>query len=203
VSVLPNITPDKSHGYEALAETFMRIRNKRIGPSIVREWCGSLAPGSAVLDLGCGSGVPITEVLVEAGFAVYGVDASATLIHAFRERFPEAQAQCAAVEESSFFDRSFDAAIAWGLLFLLPEAIQTSVIARVGRVLKPGGRFLFTAPREVVCWKDGMTDEESVSLGAEVYEAMLLAQGVAVTGHAVDEGENYYYFCMKQEKARA
>ena len=48
-----------------------------------------------------------------------------------------------------------------------------------------------------------MTDEESVSLGAEVYEAMLLAQGVAVTGHAVDEGENYYYFCMKQEKARA
>ncbi len=193
-----DIRPDKSHGYEALAETFMRIRNKRIGPSIVRGWCGSLAPGSTVLDLGCGSGVPITEVLVEAGFAVYGVDASPTMIRAFQERFPHAEAEWGAVEESTFFDRTFDGAVAWGLIFLLPPDVQADVIAKVADALKPGGRFLFTSSREKQRWRDGMTDEESVTLGAEAYETMLLAQGLAVTGHAFDEGENYYYFCVKQ-----
>ena len=197
-SIPLDIPLDKSHGYEALAETFMRIRNRRIGPSIVREWCGSLASGSAVLDLGCGSGVPITEVLVEAGFAVYGVDASPAMIRAFQERFPQVEVECAVVEESTFFDRTFDGAVAWGLIFLLPADVQAVVIAKVAEALKPGGRFLLTSTREAVRWKDGMTGEESVSLGAEAYEAMLLAQGLALTGHAVDEGENYYYFCVKQ-----
>jgi SAM-dependent methyltransferase len=191
-------SPDKSHGYEALAETFSRIRNKRIGPAVVREWCRSLPPSSEVLDLGCGSGAPITEVLVEAGFAVYGVDASPTMIRAFQERFPQARAECCAVEESAFFAKTFDGAIAWGLMFLLPADVQVAVIAKVAKALKPGGRFLLTSPREALRWKDGMTDEESVSLGAEAYEALLLAQGLAVTGHAVDEGENYYYFCVKE-----
>ena len=36
-SIPLDISPDKSHGYEALAETFMRIRNRRIG----RRLCGS------------------------------------------------------------------------------------------------------------------------------------------------------------------
>ena len=197
-SIPLDIRPDKSHGYEALAETFVRVRNKRIGPSIVREWCGSLAPGSTVLDLGCGSGVPITEVLVEAGFAVYGVDASPTMIRAFQERFPQAEAECGAVEESTFFDRTFDGAVAWGLIFLLPADVQALVITKVAEALRAGGRFLLTSPRGPVRWKDGMTDEESVSFGAEAYEAMLLAQGLAVTDHAVDEGENYYYFSVKQ-----
>ena len=192
-----SLLPDKSHGYEALAETFMRIRNKRIGPAVVREWCRSIPPGSEVLDLGCGSGAPITEVLVEAGLAVYGVDASPTMIRAFRERFPQAQAECCAVEESAFFKKIFDAAVAWGLMFLLPADVQATVIAKVAKALKLGGRFLFTSGREEIRWKDGMTDEESVSLGAQVYEQLLSDHGLAVTGHAVDEGENYYYFCGK------
>jgi len=188
---------DKSHGYEALAETFMRARNPRIGPDVVREWCRTLAPGSAVLDLGCGSGAPITEVLVEAGFAVYGVDASPSMIRAFQKRFPHAETECTAVEDATFFGRTFDAAIAWGLIFLLPEDVQAVMIARVAAALKSGGRFLFTSGREPARWKDGMTDEESVSLGAEAYEGLLLAQGLTVIGHASDEGENYYYFCVK------
>ena len=120
------------------------------------------------------------------------------MIRAFQERFPQAAAECGAVEESTFFDRTFDGAVAWGLIFLLPADVQALVIAKVAEALKPGGRFLLTSTREAARWKDGMTDEESVSLGAEAYEAMLLAQGLAVTGHAVDEGENYYYFCEKQ-----
>ena len=81
-------SPDKSNGYEEFAEHIMHARNVRIGPRTVKEWSKSLPLRSAVLDLGCGSGMPISQALVEEGFQLYGVDASQKMIHAFRDRFP-------------------------------------------------------------------------------------------------------------------
>src|SRR5215475_109329 len=107
---------DKSNGYEAIAEDFMRARNARIGPSVVRKWARTLAPGASVLELACGHGV-VTQVLVEEGLNVYAVDASARLLAVFRERFPHVQTECAAAEDSDFFARTFDAVLAWGLMF--------------------------------------------------------------------------------------
>ena len=79
---------DKSNGYEHLAEAFIRARNPRIGPVTVREWSKTLPPASSILDLGCGYGVQISDVLINHGFAVYGVDASEKLITAFANGSP-------------------------------------------------------------------------------------------------------------------
>jgi SAM-dependent methyltransferase len=85
---------DRSNGYEGVAAAFLAGRggpaSAGIGASTVRAWARTLPSGIAVLDLGCGSGIPITQVLVEEGFEVYGVDASPSLAAAFRERFPNA-----------------------------------------------------------------------------------------------------------------
>lgn len=188
---------DKSNGYEQIAETFMRARNPRIGPATVREWSKTLPPGTSVLDLGCGYGAPISQVLIEEGFVVYGVDASVKLITAFRERFPNARAECAAVEDSEFFCRTFDGIIAWGLMFLLPPDVQTTVIGKVAKALNPGGKFLFTSLQKVLTWSDALTGRMSTSLGAEAYEQILRAEGLVPIANAVDEGENYYYFVSK------
>ena len=69
---------------------------------------------ASLLDIGCGNGVPISEALYREGFSIYGVDASETLIARFRERFPGATVECNSVEESEFFNRAFDAVVAWG-----------------------------------------------------------------------------------------
>jgi len=47
-----------------------------------------LPDGANVLDLGCGTGVPITKTLIERGLHVYGIDASPSMLAAFRARFP-------------------------------------------------------------------------------------------------------------------
>jgi 2-polyprenyl-3-methyl-5-hydroxy-6-metoxy-1,4-benzoquinol methylase len=188
---------DKSNGYQGIAEHFLRARNPRIGPANVREWCRTLIPGCAVLDLGCGFGVPISQVLIEEGFDVFGVDASAKLIAEFRKRFPSAHAQCCAVEDSDFFGRTFDAIIAWGLLFLLPPDVQPAVIHKVAQALNPKGKFLFTSTEQPVTWKDSLTDRESISLGAERYRQILKAEGLALVGEQSDEGENHYYLSLK------
>jgi SAM-dependent methyltransferase len=188
---------DGSHGYEALADVFMRVRNPRIGAAVVSRWCRSLPAGSAVLDLGCGHGIPVSRTLVDAGFAVYGVDASPTLIAAFRERLPAAHAECATVEESASFHRAFGAAVAWGLLFLLPPEHQLELIAKVARALQPGGAFLFTSPAERVIWSDALSGETCISLGREGYERALRAEGLRLNATETDEGDNHYYMASK------
>jgi 2-polyprenyl-3-methyl-5-hydroxy-6-metoxy-1,4-benzoquinol methylase len=188
---------DKSNGYEEYADSFIRSRHPHIGQNMAREWAREFTPGATVLELGCGDGV-ISEVLVEAGLTLYGVDASPTLLRSFRERFPLAKAECAAAEESSYFERSFDGVIAVGLIFLLPEVAQRIVLSKVANVLKVGGRFLFTAPREVCAWVDGLTKRESRSLGVEEYEGLLRGLRFEVSSGRVDEGENHYFFAVKR-----
>lgn len=188
---------DKSSGYETIAEVFARTRSASIGPGVVRNWAKRLRAGAAILDLGCGNGVPITETLIQDGFEVYGVDASATLVAQFRGRFPDVAVECHPVEESVFFNRTFDAAVAWGLLFLLPAATQRALVGKVARVLNAGGHFLFTAPRQACTWKDGMTGLLSLSLGQTEYEGALEAHGLALVGNDEDEGGNYYYLATR------
>jgi 2-polyprenyl-3-methyl-5-hydroxy-6-metoxy-1,4-benzoquinol methylase len=125
------------------------------------------AGASCFLDLGCGHGVPISQTLIEEGFTVFGVDASRTLIEAFRKRFPNAFVECAGVEDSEFFQRTFDGVVACGLIFLMPEDTQSFVIHKVARALNPNGRFLFISPKEIVTWRDALTDRESLSGGSQ------------------------------------
>jgi len=150
-----------------------------------------------VLDLGCGSGDPIAKELSRHGFSISGIDASPILIAEFHRQIPEASWACEAVEDSQFFGRKYDAILAVGLVFLLPEDAQQTVIGKVGEALEVNGSFLFTAPREACEWEDVLTGQRSVSLGARQYEAALLRTGLVVIESYVDEGENHYFACRK------
>ena len=193
---IPN---DRSRGYESVAEQFQGHRHaSSVGLSTIRDLGTQLPAGASVLDLGCGTGVPVTRELVRLGFSVAGIDASPTLIAEFHRRFPEALWACEAVEDSTLFGKQFDAIVAIGLMFLLPEEVQRTVILKVGAALVPAGRFLFTAPHQNCEWRDVLTGQRSVSLGTPQYEAALLHAGLAIVGNPVDDGENYYFDCQKK-----
>jgi SAM-dependent methyltransferase len=195
----PSDEVDPSNGWEAVAQEVIVLRQlSMVGVATVQAWARTLPEGASILDLGCGSGQPISDALISDGFAVYGVDASPSLAAAFRHRFPHAHIACEAVEESSFFGRTFDGAVAWGLMFLLPIETQRAFIHRVARALNAGGRFLFTAPAQVCSWADLSTGRLSQSLGAAAYEAELAAAGLRLLGKDVDEGENHYYKAEKR-----
>lgn len=191
---------DKSNGYEANAATFIRCRSKGVdgvGAGSVRDWARSLPPNATVLDVGCGIGLPITKALADEGLAVYGIDASPSMVQIFKQNFPDIPVACEAAEESSFFNRQFDAIIAWGLMFLLPAEKQELVIQKMAHALCVGGRLLFTAPSQRMKWKDAITEIESVSLGTERYNELLTASGLSLIGEFDDEGGNHYYHAVK------
>jgi SAM-dependent methyltransferase len=190
---------DASNGWEAVAAQLVERRDRSsIGVNVVRSWAKSLNRGTSILDLGCGSGVPISQALMDDGFIVAGVDASPTLVATFRSRFPGMEIACEQAETSPFFGRTYDAVVAIGLMFLLSEAAQEALIARVGSALKGGGRFLFTCPLQSCAWNDLMTGRQSRSLGAAAYRAILSESGLALVGEYTDEGENHYYDAIRQ-----
>jgi SAM-dependent methyltransferase len=192
---------DRSNGYEGIAAQFLAHRGRApstaIGAASVRDWARTLPRGAAVLELGCGSGVPITKALVDEGMNVYALDAAPSMVTAFRRNLPQTPVACEAVEDSSFFDRTFDAIIAWGLVFLLPAQEQRRLIGRIAGILEPRGRLLFTAPAELAAWKDAMTGLESQSLGAAEYRNELASVGLSVVREHEDEGQNHYFDAIK------
>lgn len=203
-----NQSDDGSNGYEEIASLYIAGRGTRpsvgdaIGAATVRAWAEGFPAGAAVLDLGSGPGEPSTRILQEAGLAPYAVEASSAMVAAFRERFPGVPLEHNTVEASAFFGRTFDGVLAWGLLFLLQPAAQALVIRKVAETLRPGGRFLFTAPKESHVWVDAMTARPSQSLGASAYERLLRNAGLTLVGEAVDEGANHYYFVEKRQPNR-
>ena len=185
---------DASNGYEAVAEDFTRLRlQSPTGLAIVRKWAASLPRGGCVLDVGAGSGEPLTAALIEAGLDVSAIDASPTMVAAFQRRFPGVEVACEPAEYSRFFERTFDGALAIGLVFLLPADSQRQLIRRMAAALKPGGRLLFSAPREVCVWDDLLTGQPSSSLGADEYRRIAAGSGLHILREYIDEGENHYY----------
>lgn len=183
---------DTSAGWDAVADRFIAMRSP-IGLDLVVQWSDRVPKGGTILDIGCGSGVPIAAALAARGFVLFGVDASPRLLDAFRRNLPGAATACEPAERSRFFDRRFDAATAIGLLFLLPEAAQAQVITRVAHALVPGGSFLFSAPRQRCAWRDTLTGRHSQSLGEDRYAALVADAGMRLAATRLDEGGNHYF----------
>jgi cyclopropane fatty-acyl-phospholipid synthase-like methyltransferase len=59
-------------------------------PETARSWLAQIEPGGAVLDVGCGNGVPATRAMSER-FHATGIDISAAQIERARENVPEAR----------------------------------------------------------------------------------------------------------------
>jgi SAM-dependent methyltransferase len=188
---------DEANGYDAVVDDYTRARSNSIGVSTVLDWATQLEPGAAILDVGCGTGDPISTALVKAGFAVHGVDASPNMVAAFRERLPGVPVVCEPFETSTFHGRTFAGVLAWGLVFLLPEATQRTFVDTVARALAPGGRLLFTAPWHEGAWTDVLTDRPSVSLGAKVYRSLISGAGLVLVAELDDEGDNHYFSAIK------
>jgi trans-aconitate methyltransferase len=102
-------------------------------------------PGEAVLDLGCGDGA-LTEQLAATGAIVTGVDASATMLAAARQRnlhnargLIYEQHDATTLPYHQQFDAAFsNAALHW----ITGLAGQQAMLAGVHRALRPGGRFI-------------------------------------------------------------
>jgi SAM-dependent methyltransferase len=94
--------------------------------------------GQHVLDVGCGPGALVAELIGRVGPAsVSAVDPSESFVTAIQERHPDVGVQKAAAEELPFPDDSFDAALAQLVVHFMTNPIAG--LAEMARVTRNAG----------------------------------------------------------------
>ncbi len=134
-------------GYDTIADGYLAaVRVARDGDPRA-EWTARLverlAPGSRVLDAGCGSGVPTAAALTALGHHVVGVDVSARQVELAREQVPGARFEVADITGyDGLAEGSLDAIVALFSLTHVPRGTYPELLARFVHWLRPGGWFL-------------------------------------------------------------
>jgi SAM-dependent methyltransferase len=108
----------------------------------VAELVGLLRPGSWVVDLGCGAGIPATRELATRGLQVLGVDFSAVQLRRAQRLVRAARFVQADMAALQLKPASADAVVAFYSLIHLPVADQQALFPRIRDWLRPGGYFL-------------------------------------------------------------
>jgi len=131
--------------YQRHADAWSRDRGDRL---IEKTWLDrllALLPEAAsVLDVGCGTGVPIAAYLIEHRCRVTGVDASRAMISKCAERFPNHEWHVADMRSLALGQR-FNGILAWDSFFHLPPADQRRMFPIFGRHAASGGVLMFTS----------------------------------------------------------
>ncbi|WP_338868836.1 class I SAM-dependent methyltransferase [Myxococcus stipitatus] len=183
-----------------IADWYASQRTGHIGVPEVAALAASLPAGASVLDVGCGTGLPLTRVLLEHGCHVVGVDSSRELLARFQANFPHVPVVCAPIQSCELQGRMFDAAIAWGVLFHLNHEEQAQAIANIASALRPGAVFLFTSGDV-----HGSTDGAPMngvafryhSYSVDGYRELLRARGLTLEAAYRDPADNFCYQSRK------
>jgi 2-polyprenyl-3-methyl-5-hydroxy-6-metoxy-1,4-benzoquinol methylase len=167
----------------------------------IDRFCALIPSGGTVLDLGCGSGDPMTLALLRRGFAVTGLDASATMVALYRANAPTADCRLADMRDFDLRQR-FDAILAWHSLFHLTPSDQVKALARIAAHAMPQAALLFTSgpePGEAL----GALGGEALyhaSLAEADYRAVLASQGFTVAANGVRDpgcGDATVWLCRR------
>jgi 2-polyprenyl-3-methyl-5-hydroxy-6-metoxy-1,4-benzoquinol methylase len=133
-------------GYDQMAEQYLATKDPEdpLAVGALGDVASLLLSEAAVLDLGCGAGVPVTRWLADRGFAVTGVDVSAKQLELARTNVPEGTFLKADMTEVVFAPESFDAVVAFHSIIHVPRTKHPTLLESIHRWLAPGGALLAT-----------------------------------------------------------
>jgi SAM-dependent methyltransferase len=132
-------------GYDALSYRYRAddAEDGNYGPWLAV--LGARIPdGAAVLDLGCGNGIPVARHLAAAGHSVTGVDSSQVQIRRARRLVPAASFLRADITKLTLPAATFDAVVCLYTLIHLPLEEQPPLLGRIAGWLRSGGWLLAT-----------------------------------------------------------
>lgn len=178
--------------YRRFADDWIARREWQSETPMEAPWLESfvagLPPQPRVLDLGCGSGRPLAEWLIEQGAVVTGVDVSGPLIATCRQRWPDHR-WIETDMRGLDLDETFDGVLAWHSAFHLPAADQLSLFAVHARHCRAGGSLMFTSGSaegvSIGDWNGEPLHHDSLS--PEAYERALDAAGFDLTRRVVGD----------------
>jgi ubiquinone/menaquinone biosynthesis C-methylase UbiE len=192
--------PLVERGYDFCAGAYDETRKNQAGPEL-SFLTKRLRDFDAVLDVGCGAGVPYTRALAQR-FDVTGVDSSSEMIRRARANVPLGSFIHSDIMSVEFPPASFNAAVAIYSIFHLPREEHPELFRRIYCWLQPGGYLLCTLSRSnegayteddffgVMYWSNyGLHDYEEIlaRVGFGLLESSAVGHGYTAAHPATSE----------------
>lgn len=160
--------------YNKIVEEWNNARKDGSISSLLVEFANRLEVNDKVLDIGCGTGSPVTKYLSERHLFVTGIDISEEMI----KKAESLNLKNTTFAVIDFFDylpkEKFAGIIGFDSFFHFEKSKQKSIYKKVSSMLKQGGYLLFTHGKyngEII---DTMFDEEFYYSSLEVSEVRKL-----------------------------
>lgn len=133
--------------YDKIADTYDKIRQRDSADQLVDFIFANVAAGSNVLDVGCGTGRPITLELSEQ-YDVVGIDSSERMVELARENVPDSvELVNADVRDVEFNANQFQGIVMYYVLVNIPREDHRTVLESLYDTLSEGGYLLFSTGR--------------------------------------------------------
>ena len=171
--------------YQRHGAAWAKLRGDRlIETPWLDRFCALLPAEAAVLDVGCGTGLPIAAELIRRGFDVTGVDGTPAMLALFERNLPGIPAYLADMRQLAL-GRRFSGLLAWDSFFHLSPGDQRGMVPRFRAHAAPGAALMFTSG-DAEGHAIGELEGDPLyhgSLDPEEYRSLLDAAGFAVVAH--------------------
>ncbi|MFW9818033.1 MAG: class I SAM-dependent methyltransferase [Candidatus Thorarchaeota archaeon] len=143
--------------WDNAAKSYNQESHGKIYP-LFNYFCNTLPEKGYILDLGSGTGLPYTKLLIERGFKVLGIDLFPEMIKIAKENVPSAkfiEMSMTDLEYKNKFDGIFSS---YSMLLLNPQLFNETA-KKIVQALKTGGLFYLclNAP-----WEEGLNLDKDV-----------------------------------------
>ena len=177
--------------YRRHAVAWTKARGTRLAEGAwLDRFCAVVDPGGDVLDIGCGSGVPIARHLCRRGYTVTGVDSALEMVAMFEKNVPGQPAFVADMRDLKLGHR-FAGILAWDSFFHLSPADQRRMFAVFRAHAAPGAALMFTSGTHEGTAIGELEGEPlyHASLSPTEYRALLSAYGFQLLHYVVEDPE--------------
>lgn len=178
-------------GYEQAADSYAAARDLFENAPHLERFTELLPTPARVLDVGCGSGVPVARYLVDHGYDVIGIDIAARQIELARSQMPQARLEVRNMLELKPGEFSVDGLVSFYAVFHTPRDGHSELLRRFASFVRPHGALLITMG--VQRWEGTESDWHGVEMywshfDADTNRKLVEAAGFDIESADIHEG---------------
>lgn len=177
-------------GYDRAAERYAASRDQFQNVADLERFIELLPSPATVLDVGCGSGVPVARYLVERGYDVIGIDVAPKQVDLAKELVPGGSFEVRNMLELKAGEYRVDGLVSFYAVFHTPRDRHAELLRRFASFVHPGGALLITMGAQE--WEGTETDWHGVEMfwshfGAETNQRLVGEAGFEIQSAEIAE----------------
>lgn len=191
------------NGYNEAAERYHADRSKFKSDKFLSDLNKLLKPGSIILDIGCGSGVPVAEYFIKKGHKVIGIDLSEKQIKLAKKNIPDGDFKVRDMQTLKIGEYQVNAVVSFYAIFHTPREVHQEILNKIASFLPSGGLILLTMGAGE--WEGEEDNFFGVKMwwshyGAEKNKELIQNAGFKIIFAKVDEDEDEKHLVVLARK---